>query len=135
MNALHGCTFVLTSCWGGQDSDDEDEQVAVAAQAQVLMNCAADMVRQHGVKGFADMHDLHILTKGSGLDRAWNITGQLPKELGGGMHATHPAHAPGFAPFPATAAYLPADFLYVRGRVQPMSMVSCTRSQVGVPVH
>lgn len=71
-----------------QDSDDEDEQAHVAAKAQVLMNCAADMVRQHGIEAFSKMHDLHILVKRDAPARTWNITGRLPDALGGGAYTT-----------------------------------------------
>ena len=34
-----------------QDSDDEDEQAEVMQQAQLLMDCVADLVTHEGVDG------------------------------------------------------------------------------------
>lgn len=68
-----------------QDSEDESEQVLVAAQAHILMDCAADMVRQHGLEAFEQMQDVHLHSHGARLERSFSVTGRLPDEQGGGM--------------------------------------------------
>lgn len=59
----------------------------VSAKAYLLMNCAADMVRQHGIHGFEHMQNVRMVATGNRLDRAWSVIGQLPDELGGGAAA------------------------------------------------
>ncbi|KAK9809383.1 hypothetical protein WJX73_010645 [Symbiochloris irregularis] len=82
MDTLRGPSVSIGSI---EDSDNEDEQSFVAAQASALMDCAADMVRQHGLEAFRQMQEVRLQVEGDQTQRSFQISGQLPGDLGGGL--------------------------------------------------
>ena len=61
-----------------QDASDEVEQVEVAAKAQVLMDCGADMIIHEGLRAFKGMHDLSLQRMPS--THQWQVKGRKASE-------------------------------------------------------
>ena len=75
---------------GMQDAADEVEQVEVAAKAQVLMDCGADMISHEGLRAFKAMHDMSLQRIPSTLQ--WQVKGRKATEAEG--EAVRLLHAP-----------------------------------------
>lgn len=68
---------------------DDEEEVRLA-QAQVLMDCMADLLSQKGLDGTRAWCDggIRLRCRSSEQTTRWIVFGQLPEEEGGGMTAT-----------------------------------------------
>ena len=70
-----------------QDASDEVEQVEVAAKAQVLMDCGADMIIHEGLRAFKGMHDLSLQRMPS--THQWQVKGRKASEEDGEPVSCH----------------------------------------------
>ena len=68
---------------------DDEEEVRLA-QAQVLMDCLADLLSQKGLEGTHAWCEggLKLRCRSSGQTSSWIVYGQLPNEEGEGMIAS-----------------------------------------------